>query len=357
MSTSPKTSDNNSALADSVKTIKKKKKWTLLLIGNYGEIISVRNFIGLMTVVLIALLLAIAAAISFFILYKNTAAEAENLRSALKESQDQVLSQKEEKDLLMVNLVVAREENKALKSKVKQTKKNKTLRKADLQKEQTGTSLKQQKKPSEKNIKNKPAIQPATVAEKKTISKVAVDNFLCSLSTDNRNIETKFKLINKSSKAGAVSGYTFVLLKNNKKDKKQCVILPRVAIPAGKPAQFKKGRFFSILRYTTIKFKQQIPAEHIENFNEAVVFVYASNGDLMLEKVFSVSIKLKPAKASTAANPEVKTALPADGNIQTETVKPVSAEKSNQIIKSDEIDQKNVKTKPDVGDDIEEQNE
>ncbi len=330
MSTSPKTSDNNSAIADSVKTMKKKKKWTLLLIGNYGEIISVRNFIGLMTVVLIALLLAIAAAISFFILYKNTAAEAENLRSDLKKSQDQVLSQKEEKNLLMVNLVVAREENKALKSKVKQSK---------------------------KNIKNKPAIQSATVAEKKTISKVAVDNFLCSLSTNNRNIETKFKLINKSSKAGAVSGYTFVLLKNNKKDKKQWVILPRVAIPAGKPAQFKKGRFFSILRYTTIKFKQQIPAENIENFNEAVVFVYASNGDLMLEKVFSVSIKLKPAKASTAANPEVKTALPANGNIQTETVKPVSSEKSNQIIKSDEIDQKNVKTKPDVGDDIEEQNE
>ena len=145
------------------------------------------------------------------------------------------------------------------------------------------------------------------------------------------------------------------MLKNSKIDKNKWFIFPQVAILSGKPAQLKKGRFFSISRYNIIQFMQKVPAENIESFNEAIVFVYASNGDLLLEKVFPFSIKLNPAKAPLDIKPGVKEddqmpvqegqaqkVFSADGNIQPEIVKTLDAEKSAQVTKP-------VDTKPDMG--------
>ncbi len=346
--------DKNLKVTNPIKTKKKNKKWTLLLVGNYGEVISVKNFIGLMSAVLIALIVAVIAAVSFFFIYKNADNEAGSLRSAFKAAQNQVFSLKEEKDLLLVRLVVAEEENKVLKSKTKPVEKSKQTQNTALKKK-TKTPLKHKNKQSKKNIKKKPDIKPAIAAEKKVIFKVAVDNFLYSISADNKIIKTQFKLINKNSKTRAASGYTFVLLKNREIDKNKWFIFPKVAILSGKPAQLKKGRFFSISRYNIIQFMQKVPAKNIESFNEAIVFVYASNGDLLLEKIFPFSIKLNPVKAQLAIKPGVKEAdkmpvqegqaqkvFSADGNIQPEIVKTLNAEKSAQVTKP-------VDTKPDMG--------
>ena len=337
--------DKNLTLTNPIKTKKKNKKWTLLLVGNYGEVISVRNFIGLMSAFLIALIIAVIAAVVLFFIYKKTDNEVERLKSAFKAAQNQVFSLKEEKDLLLVRLVVAEEENKVLKSKTKPVKKSKQTQDAALKKNKTKTPLKHKNKQSKKNIKKKPDIKPAIAAEKKVIFKVAVDNFLYSISADNKIIKTQFKLINKNSKTRAASGYTFVLLKNREIDKNKWFIFPQVAILSGKPAQLKKGRFFSISRYNIIQFMQKVPVENIESFNEAIVFVYALNGDLLLEKVFPFSIKLNPVKAPLAIKPGVKEddkmpvqegqvqkVFSAEGNIQPEIV---NAEKSAQVTKPD----------------------
>jgi uncharacterized protein YpmB len=272
-------SNKNLTGAKSTKTIKKNKKWTLLLVGDHGEIISVRNFIWVISALLIVLIIAVTVAVSIFFLYKKSKNEVETLESALQAAQNQILSLKEEKDLFMVRLVVAEKENKALIAKL-----------------ETENPLQHHNKQSVKKIKKKPDLKSAVAVDKKVTFKMAVDNFAYSISDDNRTIKTEFKLINTSSKFGAASGYTFVLLKNNKIDQDKWLISPQVAILSGKPAQFKKGRFFLISRYNIIRFKQKVSKENIESFNEAIVFVYASNGDLLIEKVFPFSIKLNPSK-------------------------------------------------------------
>ncbi|MGB9499566.1 MAG: hypothetical protein ACKVE4_07400 [Dissulfuribacterales bacterium] len=325
-------SNKNLTVANSTKTIKKNKKWTLLLVGNHGEIISVRNFIWIISALLIALIIAVTAAVFIFFIYKNAENEAESLKSAFQSAQNQVLSLKEEKDLFMVRLVVAEKENKALTSKLK-----------------TKTPLQHKNKQSVKKIKKKPDVKSAVPADKKVTFKMAIDNFAYSISDDNRIIKTQFKLINKSSKFRAASGHTFVLLKNNEIDKNKWLISPQVAILSGKPAQFKKGRFFLISRYNIIKFKQKVPKENIESFNEAIVFVYASNGDLLLEEVFPFSIKLNPSKAKVDKKGRAQKVLPADGTIQAGIVKNIDVEESEQVTKPDGVGQKPVDTKPYMG--------
>ncbi|MBL0700151.1 MAG: hypothetical protein JJV92_04655 [Desulfosarcina sp.] len=332
MSNPQENSNKNLTGANSTKTIKKNKKWTLLLVGNHGEIISVRNFIWVMSALLIALVIAVTAAVSIFFIYKNAENEAESLKSTFQAVQNQVLSLKEEKDLLMVRLVVAEEENKALTSKSK-----------------TETPLQHKNKQSVKKIKKKHDIKSAITADKKVTFKMAIDNFAYSISADNRIIKTEFKLINKSSKSRAASGYTFVLLKNNKIDKNKWLISPQIALLSGKPVQFKKGRFFSISRYNIIKFRQKVPKENIESFNEAIVFVYASNGDLLLEKIFPFSIKLNPSKAKVDKKGHAQKVLSGGGAIQPGIVKTIDVEESEQVTKPDGVVRKPVDTKSDMG--------
>ena len=106
MSNPQENSNKNLTGANSTKTIKKNKKWTLLLVGDHGEIISVRNFIWVISALLIFLIIAVTAAVSIFFIYKNAENEAESLKSAFQAAQNEVSSLKEEKDLLMVRLFV-----------------------------------------------------------------------------------------------------------------------------------------------------------------------------------------------------------------------------------------------------------
>ena len=93
---------------------------------------------------------------------------------------------------------------------------------------------------------------------------------------------------------------------------------------------------------------QKNPVENIESFNEAIVFVYASNGELLLEKVFPFSIKLNPFKGKVDKKGHAQKVLPADGTIQAEIVKNIDVENSAQVTKPDVVDQKPVNTKPDI---------
>ncbi|MCD6185217.1 MAG: hypothetical protein J7K84_05430 [Deltaproteobacteria bacterium] len=60
------------------KAIKKNKKWTLLLVGDHGEIRHIRNFIGVIKTLLIVLIIAVSVAVFYIVTYKNAKNENEN---------------------------------------------------------------------------------------------------------------------------------------------------------------------------------------------------------------------------------------------------------------------------------------
>lgn len=298
------------------KAIKQNKKWTLLLVGDHGEIRYIRNFIGVMMTLLIALIIAISIAVFYIVIYKSAKNENEELLSALNTARDQALSLRKEHDLLLVRLVVAEETNKALTTELKTGKKAKQ-----------GKSKRTKKEKFEKikisSIQKKAAKKPAPAVVPKTIFKVAVDDFSCSISSNNSIMKIKFKLMNKSLKSRSVAGYTFVILSNNRIDKSKWFIFPQAELLGGKPAIIKKGRFFSISRYNIIKFNRKTPIENIESFNEARVFVYDVNGALLIEKIFPFSAKLN------------RTALPLNTE-QTPAIEPVVKKKQKLPVQAEE---------------------
>jgi hypothetical protein len=56
---------------------------------------------------------------------------------------------------------------------------------------------------------------------------------------------------------------------------------------SGRPSEIKNGRPFSITRFKTIRFKAPYQAGP-EPFETATILVYASSGELLLEKRFPV---------------------------------------------------------------------
>ena len=299
------------------KAIKKNKKWTLLLVGDHGEIRYIRNFIGVIKTLLIALIIVVSVAVFYIVTYKNAKNENEDLLAALNTAQDQALSLRKEKDLLLVRLVVTEEKNKALTTETKTGKKSNQVKS-----KKTKTSSVQKK--AEK--KQAPPLVPETRL------KVAVDNFSYSISTNNSIIKTKFKLINKSLNSKSIAGHSFVMLTNNSMDKNKWFVFPQVAIIDGKPAIVKKGRFFSISNYNIIKFSRKTPIKNIESFNEAKVFVYSSNGVLLLEKKFPFSAKLNQTAVSldTEQKPVIEPLVKQKKEL------PVKEEKEKKIIPAGE---------------------
>jgi len=327
-----KTVDKDFTETSKGKAIKKNKKWTLLLVGDHGEIRYIRNFIGVMKTLLIALFIAISVAVFYIVIYKNAKNRNEELMSALNTARDQALSLKEEKALLLVRLVVTEEKNKAWTTEIKTGRKSEQVKSKKSKKEKSGKrkiSAKQNKifgsaKTASKKAKKKQT--PAVVPE--MILKIAVDNFSYSISTNNSIIKTKFKLTNKSLNLRSVAGHAFVMLKSNAMDKNKWFIFPQVAIINGKPAIVKKGRFFSISNYNIIKFSRKTPIENIESFNEAKVFVYGSNGTLLMEKIFPFSAKLNQTAVSpnTEPTPSIESVVKKDKDL------PVQAEEEQKII-------------------------
>ena len=95
---------------ESYKAPKKNRKtghWTLLFVGDQGEVITIRKFKGLMLLAIFILVVALSAAASIYMLYKKPFEENRRLEAALAETARQVRSLGEERDLLLTRLGIA----------------------------------------------------------------------------------------------------------------------------------------------------------------------------------------------------------------------------------------------------------
>jgi hypothetical protein len=87
-----------------------------------------------------------------------------------------------------------------------------------------------------------------------------------------------------------VAGRTVLILSNSEQDMSTWVVLPDVKLIDGRPTG-NQGQPFRIARFRVAKFTIEGYAEP-DQFDTATVFVYARSGDLILEKEFSIQIKV-----------------------------------------------------------------
>ncbi|MDL1962783.1 MAG: tetratricopeptide repeat protein [Deltaproteobacteria bacterium] len=133
-----------------------------------------------------------------------------------------------------------------------------------------------------------PAHPVATDKVKETASpdeRVLVEKFEIRREPKNDSIAFKLKLRNIDGRR--IEGYTFVVLKPEKESQEPFRVCPETSLKDGRPIFFKKGKFFSIIRFMFIcgDFSD---IKTNENFKTATIYVYSKTGRLLLEKAYKV---------------------------------------------------------------------
>ncbi len=259
------------------KTKFRKKHWTLILVGEYGEMFYVRKFKTLVTLNILIILILCISLILLVFLGKNRIGENLELKKELNALRGKTAALQDEKDMLMVRLVVAESAAKKEDESASVTKKkasNKII----------GES-------SKKKLDNKKENTASSQSEVST--GVDIKEFLFSYDSDRNIIKSKFKLINTTINNKPVSGYAFVILKSDKVARDKWLVSPLVELKDGQPLNIKKGRYFSISRYTFLRFEEKITIDP-SKFDRVSVYIFSSKEKLFFQKVFPVKIAPKP---------------------------------------------------------------
>ncbi len=263
----------------SPKPSKRAGSWSILFLGDHGQIISLGRLKRL--VIPLALMLVIAT-VSFawlLIVFKSSREDNKNLSDALDLSRQKVMSLRDEKELLMVRLVMAESRIKNSADDISPDTDSSVETGADSKAIDKTASL-----PDEKQVEEKTAF-----ARPEKFQKTAVEDFIVLFEPDTAVLKVQLKIVNTSQNAQPVSGHAFVILKQSEAAQNSWLIFPSVPLVSGKPAMFKKGQYFSIVRFKTVKFKARNETNP-KRFKNATVFVFAKTGKLLLEKSFPIEI-------------------------------------------------------------------
>jgi hypothetical protein len=249
------------------------RRWTLLFLGSRGKTVTFRHFKAVVITAVLILLASTAVSIWFWSQNRSVRAENRGLRKEIENMKQAVASVRDEKDILTARLVVAES------------------RVAELM----GKAAPGQKPKQNQSPRAKPAEKPKaalSVAEKpKPPLSVDVDNFIVFFEPDINTLRVEYKLRNTGRKGNPVSGRTLVILKEDEKNPEDWLVMPQVPLVDDRP-KGNRGMYFSIYRFRTVRFKanDQIGPDQ---YKSATVFVFSSEGTLLLEKDFPVGLQSK----------------------------------------------------------------
>ncbi len=219
---------------------KEEEHWSILFIGNHGKTFVIKRF---KTLIVLSLFLFISSLLLFGLfafLYKAELNKDNIVKSDINTLEKKVDLLKEEKEILLTQLVLAEEKNN----------------------------------PKEQNLL--------------PINKFVIINDLkifTDKTSDNLNI--KFKIKNISQNLDPVSGYMFIIMKREKDNSDTWTTIPDCKLAGDKPASYKEGRKFIINCLKDAEFTTEIK-EPPENFKKISIFAYNTGGKLIFAKNFSI---------------------------------------------------------------------
>lgn len=259
---------------------KRIRRWSLMFVGDHGEIISVGRFKLMAISLVFAMIIVVASAACLYFFSKSNIGKNKNLKNALASLQQKVEALRDEKDILMVRLVVA--ESKLEPKQAKNKKKPAESSTAPI------ASVKKKT-----NIAPGTSGTPAKPVQTKKLQAVDVKDVIVRhelLEIGGSSLRIKFTLKKTDQNSETVSGHAFVVLKHNEVDKNQWLVLPSVPLISGKPARIKRGKYFSIARFKSMQFEKSYLAVP-KLFKNMTVYIFAKTGALMLKKEFPIEIK------------------------------------------------------------------
>lgn len=261
---------------------KRKRRWTLLFVGDTGEVITIHHFKAWVVFYFALLTAAVAAAAVLWFNSRSPRNENRRLTRELSIVQEQLAAVKAEKDLMMARMVVSASRNAvASESPSPATAVGETKAAAE------GPS--------------KPVKTPAPVSAAQTMPSppaaspvIDVEDLRVSHDVDNKMLHAQFMLKKADTDQETVTGRTFVILKTEMGAAVRWLSMPAVPLEEGRPSRVRNGRYFSISRFNIVKFSTPYGAS-TDAFTNAAILVYSLQGELMLEKPFDIRVTLGPS--------------------------------------------------------------
>jgi hypothetical protein len=282
------------------------RRWTLLFIGDHGNVIALKRFKAIVMAAGLTFFSALCAVGILFLMNHATLSKNRELQGAFEKSKSQVEALRHEKEILMARLVIA--ESKAKDNRAEGGVQSRQEISTD--KQITPKPQAVLKKPADKVEQKSPTIpetaQPKPVAaepvEPEAVLSVAVENFSVSSEPDSENLNAQFKIKNTSPQIQPIAGHTVVVIKGDDLPVDQWLVMPPVVM-AGDVPSGKQGKTFSIQRFRTMNFRFKTP-DNFDEFQTAVVYVFSKSGELLLEEDFPVTLPPPPAAAPQTPSSE-----------------------------------------------------
>lgn len=274
------------------------RRWTLLFIGDHGNVITLKRFKAIIFAVGFLFLLALVLLVFYFLSHQKTQQKYSDLQNRLQRSQQQIETLRHEKEILMARLVVAESEAKQANDAQRAPKENPGAAAPGKPEPQKAARAKPatapQKKPAA-TARSQPSSADGQSREAEAIMQVTVGNFKALRESGNSNVKVQFKIKNTSRGYLRAAGNAVVVLKGAELSQDQWLVMPAVGLSGQKPSG-KRGKRFSIQRFFTMNFSAKAP-NYADQFETAVVYVFTEKGKLLLEQDFVVSLPPLPAVA------------------------------------------------------------
>lgn len=284
------------------------RRWTLLFIGDHGNVITLKRFKTIIAAAGCLFCLAFVFVAVLFFSNQKILKENKDLQIRSQNSQQQIETLRHEKEILMARLVIAESRAKENDAENRLSQKSVTAAKpANAQPQAVAKSRlvpQRQKKPPVTRARRSQPVENQTL-DVEAIMGVAVENFRVSRESENANLMAQFKIKNTSQGYQRAAGNAVVILKGADLEKKQWLVMPVVELAGNKPAG-KRGKSFSIKRFLTMKFTSRAP-NYADQFQTAAVYVFSKTGKLLLEQDFA--IKLPPLPVVSSEPPAEDTAI------------------------------------------------
>ncbi len=272
------------------------RHWTLLFVENHGKTISIRRFKGIAITSIFFLIILITATVCLYFLFNIEREQNKILMNTLAQFQQQVVSLKNDREVLMARLVVAESKIESSQVKTEETLPEKMLDNNDLissskKSESDATDLEKIDLFNKTQTEEKfTTLEPNTSVQPAKPLRVMVDKFNIYHKPDINTLIMEFTLRNIGLKTELVSGDVIVVLKDDEVKMDNWITVPSGAVVSEQLSRKKKGHAFSIYRFVTLKFKVKGETSP-DRFKIATVFVFSQKGDLLLKKDFPIEIK------------------------------------------------------------------
>jgi hypothetical protein len=285
---------------------KRRTETRLIAVDDFGKMKSADWIKKALFALSVLSLVLFATTILFYKLYSNYKAEftksQDNLTLAEKKVKDSVAEQEH----LMAKLVLSGnisgepleepKEQKAVTNDVKKVIESKVAKVAKKPKPTPPKptpvkSVKPAPVKTPKPIVSKApvAVAPGSESEPEIIKNVGIERFQIVKEEVTGDILVNFRVLNVASEKGEASGRVFVLLSSKDGSEVNKLVVPTVPLKDDIPAVPRRGQYFAIAHFKTVKFRiRNIP--NPELFDKATVFVFGKGNALILNEDINISI-------------------------------------------------------------------